>query len=395
MKRFSPIIITLLAATFITRFSMFMVMPFLSIYLINTYHYSAFQIGIILSVAGVVAIILSMTSGSIIDRFNKRYVIYFGLVIGILSYLVFPMIHTFPGFILFSITSTISNTLVEPTYRVLIAEFTTDADKKLIFNIRYYLINVAAAIGPYLSSQIQWVGINNLFYIVVAALIINLLLFIYIFNKNDLNLKKNQTMNNIPFFNMMYIFKQDKAFLYLVIGDIFIVFGYSQMMSSLSIYLSKIYPYATAIHHYAILTLVNSIAVISLQYFVYKIGKHIKTSTSIIIGAILLPLGLILVGISPGLLNLCIAMFILTVGEIFVFTMWDLRIDELSPKALKGSYYALTGLTGISRIIAPLVGGLLIDTISNGFLIWGVLGGITYISVYFFLKSAKLIPAKH
>ncbi|MCU7557994.1 MFS transporter [Macrococcus capreoli] len=395
MKRFSPIIITLLAATFITRFSMFMVMPFLSIYLINTYHYSAFQIGIILSVAGVVAIILSMTSGSIIDRFNKRYVIYFGLVIGILSYLAFPMIHTFPGFILFSITSTISNTLVEPTYRVLIAEFTADADKKLIFNIRYYLINVAAAIGPYLSSQIQWVGINNLFYIVVAALIINLLLFIYIFNKNDLNLKTTQTMNNIPFFNMMYIFKQDKAFLYLVIGDIFIVFGYTQMMSSLSIYLSKIYPYATAIHHYAILTLVNSIAVISLQYFVYKIGKHIKTSTSIIIGAILLPLGLILVGISPGLLNLCIAMFILTIGEIFVFTMWDLRIDELSPKALKGSYYALTGLTGISRIIAPLVGGLLIDTISNGFLIWGLLGGITYISVFFFLKSAKLIPAKH
>ncbi|MGK0576448.1 MFS transporter [Macrococcus capreoli] len=395
MKRFSPIILTLLAATFITRFSMFMVMPFLSIYLINTYHYSAFQIGIILSVAGVVAIILSMTSGSIIDRFNKRYVIYFGLVIGILSYLAFPMIHTFPGFILFSITSTISNTLVEPTYRVLIAEFTADADKKLIFNIRYYLINVAAAIGPYLSSQIQWVGINNLFYIVVAALIINLLLFIYIFNKNDLNLKTNQTVNNIPFFNMMYIFKQDKAFLYLVIGDIFIVFGYTQMMSSLSIYLSKIYPYQTAIHHYAILTLVNSIAVIILQYFVYKIGQHIKTSTSIIIGAILLPLGLILVGISPGLLNLCIAMFILTVGEIFVFTMWDLRIDELSPKALKGSYYALTGLTGISRIIAPLVGGLLIDTISNGFLIWGLLGGITYISVYFFLKSAKLTPAKH
>ncbi|WP_414046689.1 MFS transporter [Macrococcus equi] len=199
MKRFSPIIITLLVATFITRFSMFMVMPFLSIYLINTYHYSGLQIGIILSVAGIVAIILSMTSGSIIDRFNKRYVIYFGLMIGILSYLAFPMIHTFFGFILFSITSTISNTLVEPTYRVLIAEFTADADKKLIFNIRYYLINVAAAIGPYLSSQIQWVGINNLFYIVVAALFINLLLFIYIFNKNNLNLKTNQTVNNIPF----------------------------------------------------------------------------------------------------------------------------------------------------------------------------------------------------
>lgn len=394
MKRFSPIIITLLAATFIARFSMLMVMPFLSIYLINTYHYSGFQIGIILSVAGVVAIILSMTSGSVIDRFNKRHVIYFGLIIGILSYLAFPMIHTFPGFILFSITSTIGNTLVEPTYRVLITQFTADEDKKLIFNIRYYLINVAAAIGPFLSSQIQWVGIDKLFYIVVVALFNNLLLFIYIFNKNNINLKNNQSMQHIPFFNMIYIFKQDKAFLYLVLGNIFIVFGYTQMMTSLSIYLSKIYPYATAIHHYAILTLVNSIAVILLQFFVYKIGQHIKTSTSIIIGAILLPLGLILVGISPALLSLCISMFILTVGEIFVFTMWDLRIDELSPKEMKGSYYALTGLTGISRIIAPLVGGLLIDTFTNGLLIWGLLGGITYISVIFFIKSAKITPVK-
>lgn len=394
MKRFSPIILALLAATFIARFSLLMVMPFLSIYLINTYHYSGFQIGIILSVAGIVAIILSMTSGSVIDRMNKRHVIYFGLIIGILSYLSFPMIHSFPGFILFSITSTIGNTLVEPTYRVLITQFTADEHKKLIFNIRYYLINVAAAMGPYISSQIQWVGIEKLFYIVVAALLINLVMFIVIFNKYDIDLKNKQSLTHIPFFNMMFIFKQDKAFLYLILGNIFIVFGYTQMMTSLSIYLSKIYPYATAIHHYAILTLVNAIAVICLQIVVYKIGQHIKTSTSIITGAILLPLGLILVGISPDLFNLCIAMFILTIGEIFVFTMWDLRIDELSPQSMKGSYYALTGLTGISRIIAPLAGGLLIDNLSNGFLIWTILGGVTYLSVFFFIKSAKITPVK-
>lgn len=186
--------------------------------------------------AGIVAIILSMTSGSVIDRFNKRHVIYFGLLIGILSYLAFPMIHSFPGFILFSITSTIGNTLVEPTYRVLITQFTADEHKKLIFNIRYYLINVAAAMGPYISSQIQWVGIEKLFYIVVAALLINLVMFIVIFNKYDIDLKNKQSMTHIPFFNMMFIFKQDKAFLYLILGNIFIVFGYTQMMTSLSIY---------------------------------------------------------------------------------------------------------------------------------------------------------------
>lgn len=390
MKRFSPIISSLLLATFLARFSVFLVMPFLSIYLMKTYHYTGFQIGLILSTSGVVAIILSMTSGSVIDRFNKRHVIYFGLIIGILSYGLFPMIHTFLGFIIFSITSTIGATLVDPTYRVLISKFTDDHNRKFIFNIRYYLINVAAAISPYIASQILWIGIQQLFYIVAAALIFNLCLFIFIFNKYQINLKDTHDLQNVPFFNMLYIFKEDKSFLYLVLGNIFIVFGYTQMSATLSMYLGKIYNYQTSIHYYAVLMIVNAVVVIVGQYFVYRIGEHIKTSTAIMIGAILLPLGLALFGVSNHLYALGFGMFVLTVGEMFVFTMWDIRIDELSPTALKGSYYALTGLTGISRIIAPLFGGLLIDWTTNGLFIWGAIGLITYLSLPMFYKSKQL-----
>ena len=393
MKRFSPIISSLLLATFLARFSVFLVMPFLSIYLMKTYHYTGFQIGLILSTSGVVAIILSMTSGSVIDRFNKRHVIYFGLIIGILSYGLFPMIHTFLGFIIFSITSTIGATLVDPTYRVLISKFTDDHNRKFIFNIRYYLINVAAAISPYIASQILWIGIQQLFYIVAAALIFNLCLFIFIFNKYQINLKDTHDLQHVPFFNMLYIFKEDKAFLYLVLGNIFIVFGYTQMSATLSMYLGKIYDYQTSIHYYAVLMIVNAVVVIVGQYFVYRIGEHIKTSTAIMIGAILLPLGLALFGVSNHLYALGFGMLVLTVGEMFVFTMWDIRIDELSPTALKGSYYALTGLTGISRIIAPLFGGLLIDWSTNGLFIWGIIGLITYLSLPMFYKSKQIKPS--
>lgn len=393
MKRFSPIISSLLLATFLARFSVFLVMPFLSIYLMKTYHYTGFQIGLILSTSGVVAIILSMTSGSVIDRFNKRHVIYFGLIIGILSYGLFPMIHTFLGFIIFSITSTIGATLVDPTYRVLISKFTDDHNRKFIFNIRYYLINVAAAISPYIASQILWIGIQQLFYIVAAALIFNLCLFIFIFNKYQINLKDTHDLQNVPFFNMLYIFKEDKSFLYLVLGNIFIVFGYTQMSATLSMYLGKIYDYQTSIHYYAVLMIVNAVVVIVGQYFVYRIGEHIKTSTAIMIGAILLPLGLALFGVSNHLYALGFGMLVLTVGEMFVFTMWDIRIDELSPTALKGSYYALTGLTGISRIIAPIFGGLLIDCTTSGVFIWGVIGLITYLSLPMFYKSKQIKPS--
>ncbi|ULG74486.1 MFS transporter [Macrococcus brunensis] len=91
MKKLPSIIYILLLATFLAKVSLFLATPFLSIYLMENYHYSGTQIGIILSVAGIGSILMSLSAGSLIDRFNKERVIYTGLVITILSYAAFSL----------------------------------------------------------------------------------------------------------------------------------------------------------------------------------------------------------------------------------------------------------------------------------------------------------------
>ena len=55
MLKLPKIIYTLLIATFLERFSYFLIIPFLSIYLSKKYDYSGFQIGIVISLFAITA----------------------------------------------------------------------------------------------------------------------------------------------------------------------------------------------------------------------------------------------------------------------------------------------------------------------------------------------------
>ncbi|ULG74487.1 MFS transporter [Macrococcus brunensis] len=301
----------------------------------------------------------------------------------------FHWIHSFAGFILFSFISTVGASLVDPTYRVLITQYTPQEMKKLVFNIRYYLINIAAAIGPLLAAQLLFLGMARLFYAVSITFTINLLLFVILFRRFQLS-PVASSEEKIPFFNVLYIFKKNRTFLFLVLGDIFIVFGYTQMSTTLSQYFGHIFDYQAAVKNYAFLLLVNAVTVLTCQYFIFRIGNIIKTSIAMMIGAFLLPTGLLFFGLSSNIVILAVAMFIFTIGEMLLFTMWDIRIDEISEPHLKGSYYSLTGLVGISRIIAPLIGDLLLDTVENGLLLFSILAAISYCAIYFFRASGDM-----
>ncbi|SRF58170.1 Major Facilitator Superfamily [Staphylococcus aureus] len=72
MFQFSKIIYLLLIVTFIERFSHFLIIPFLSIYLIQSFNYSSIEIGIILSTSGVTALIFSFILAPLLGRINKK-----------------------------------------------------------------------------------------------------------------------------------------------------------------------------------------------------------------------------------------------------------------------------------------------------------------------------------
>lgn len=389
MFKLPTIIYTLFVATFLERFSYFLIIPFLSIYLSKNFEYSGFKIGIVISMFAITALFMSFIAAPYIDRVNKKVIIYLGLFLSTSSFFSFSFINNFLGFVIFSIINSTGNSLLSPTYKTLIANYSSESKKHIIFNIRYYIINISSTLAPLLSTQLQKLGVHIICNMIVLAYFINASIFSYTFFKGNNNMKNTNTKRKSPFLNYFSIFYKNKTFLFLVIGQILFVFGYTLMSSILPQYFAINKTESEASELFGFLLSINGITVITCQYLVFKFSKITSITYSITVGAILLPIGLFLLGTLDNIILLSVAMIIFTLGEMLVYTMIDIRIDEISEPQHKGSYYSLSGLQNIGSLLAPLIGGILLDHINNGILLFSILSIISVMSVIFFKISHR------
>ncbi|MFF2754709.1 MFS transporter [Psychrobacillus sp. NPDC058041] len=388
-SKFNVVTSTILASIFIARFGTFLVLPYLTLFLLDEFHYTGVQIGTIISTLALSNLIMSFFVGPYIDKFPKNKVIITGLIGYLACYLYFPFINQYAGFILFAAVLGLSQAIVEPTYRVLLSLYTEPENRRLIFNIRYFLINISAAIAPLTSVYFQQFGMDKLFFIVGFIFFINIITFAIIFKKFPMK-KVEAKLKKVSIFQSFYVFKKDYTFLVFILALIFITFGYSQFDSTFSQYLGITFNYEKAIQYFAWLITTNAITVIVIQYFVYRLGEIISTTTSLIIGSVLLSAGLFFFGQSEHILMLIIAMIIFTAGEVLVFTMVDIHIDGMCEEHEKGTYFALSGVKSIGKIAGPSMGGFLLDSLNGGAMVFIIISVITMLSIPSFYLSNKM-----
>ncbi|MEK4487679.1 MFS transporter [Psychrobacillus sp. FSL H8-0484] len=388
-SKFNVVTSTILVSIFIARFGTFLVLPYLTLFLLNEFHYSGVQIGTIISTLALSNLIMSFFVGPYIDKFPKNKVIITGLIGYLGCYLYFPFIDQYAGFIVFAAILGASQAIVEPTYRVLLSLYTEPENRRLIFNIRYFLINISAAIAPLTSVYFQQFGMEKLFFAVGFIFFINILTFAIIFKKYPIK-QVAPNPNKSSIFQSFHVFKKDYAFGIFVLALIFISFGYSQFDSTFSQYLGKTFHHELAIQYFAWLITTNAITVLVIQYFVYKLGETISTTTSLMIGSGLLSVGLFFFGLSEHIFILIISMIIFTTGEVLVFTMVDIHLDGMCADHEKGTYFALSGVKSIGGIAGPILGGVLLDSLDSGVLVFTIIGFITLLAIPSFYFSSKI-----
>ncbi|MFJ7827975.1 MFS transporter [Psychrobacillus sp. NPDC096623] len=388
-SKFNAVTSTILISIFIARFGTFLVLPYLTLFLLEEFHYSGMQIGTIISMLALSNLVMSFIVGPYIDKYPKNKVIIIGLVGYLVCYFYFPFIEHYAGFIAFAALLGASQAVVEPTYRVLLSLYTEPQNRRLIFNIRYFLINISAAIAPLTSVYFQQYGMENLFFIVGLIFLLNIGTFVIIFKKYPLKQEFiNKTKPSI--FQSFYVFKKDAGFTIFVLALIFISFGYSQFDSTFSQYLGKSFDHELAIQYFAWLITTNAITVLVIQYFVYKLGEWMSTTTSLMIGSGLLSIGLFFFGQSGYILWLMVAMVIFTAGEVLVFTMVDIHLDGMCEDREKGTYFALSGVKSVGRIAGPGLGGFLLDMMSSGAMVFFIISFVTLLAIPSFYYSSKI-----
>ncbi|QED46497.1 MDR family MFS transporter [Cytobacillus dafuensis] len=365
LKNLHPLVWNIVIGTVFGRMATSMSIPFLAIYLTKVKGVSATETGLIIAVSSLVGIATSFFGGYFSDRFGRKRVLLISIFIWSFVFIGFGIVEAIWGFFLMNALNGFCRSVFEPASRALLADLTEAKNRLIIFNLRYTAINVGVIFGPLLGFYLGSSETTFAFFIAAAVYALYGVSLLITYQKTSIKTGPKENVsagNHVKLVEALRITKSDSILLWSLIGFILTITGYSQLSSTLPQYLSNTPLIENGAKTFSILLALNAVTVITIQYPLLTIGKKYSPLTSIMLGSILTSLGLMGFGLAKGMLSWVIVMILFTAGEVLMFSMTDLFMDNIAKPHLRGTYFGAMGFTQIGNVIGPALGGFLLDT---------------------------------
>lgn len=393
LKKLHPISLHIIIGTFFARTATFMTIPFLSIYLTKVKGVSAVETGMIIGTSAFVSLFSGFIGGYLSDRFGRKNVMIASVWLWSLVFIGFAVANHVIFFFLLNALNGICRSFFEPSSRALLSDVTKQEHKLLVFNLRYAAINVGAAIGPLLGLKMGSASSTSAFWLTAAIYMMYGLSLWWMFQRQSIASFSQQAETRVTLRKACAILADDKIFLLGMIGITLGVAGYSQFNSTVPQYISS---YNDGIKLFSYLIVVNAITVLIAQYPVSRIGKIYSPVLSIALGTVTVGVGLCLFGLFHHPFLLVVAMVVFTIGEVMMFTMTDLFVDQIAKPHMKGLYFGAMGFTSIGNAFGPALGGFLFTVfgVSQGSYLFTSLALLSFLGFPFLLYVAYLLKEK-
>ncbi|MBP9569852.1 MAG: MFS transporter, partial [Aeromonadaceae bacterium] len=198
-------------------------------------------------------------------------------------------------------------------------------------------------------------------------------------------------LSSLGFADTLRVLARDRAFLLLTLGNVLTMFVYAHFQSTLDLYLMRLsIPDIAAL--ITQLLLINSLTIVFLQLPLVQWLARFSAGERIRIGTLLFALAQLGFWFTPisWPMGWLLSAFVLSVGEVILFPALNLRVDELAPPHLRGSYVGAASLYLLGSASAPILGGLIIDQLDGRWLF--VLCIILCAIAYGFYKRSENRP---
>lgn len=361
--------------SFVNRCTYSATLPFIALYL--TDQLNARIAGLFLASIVFVQFLSNIWGGYFVDQFPRKKMLIFGSFTEALSLIfmwltvVNSWIYLFMAtFILFTIFSAFRR----PSMSALVQDSATEENKKLLYRMDYWLINLSLAIGALLGGLFYNEHKSWLFFAsAMVALILSFLYMKYIEETNNFIRKKEHKNVFVDLFIAYQTVVKDKRFVLMVIGTMFI--ATVELMTSTyvavrlhknfdTIYLSGFE--ITGVRMFTIINLVNTITVITFSLLVGKWLEKFKVSRILGFGLLMYAIGYAVLTSANMWWLIIIAVLIATFGEMIFAPIKSAEMLTLIPKEKRGTYNTFSSFTFSGA-----------QLLSNGSLILG-----TYLNPY-------------
>lgn len=361
--------------------------PFFALFVTARFGVGLTQVGLMLGTMSAGGIVGGLLGGWMTDRFGRKNLMLFGLLVSGLFSVTIIFIKNFSTLFLAAAIIGVLGNMSGPARQAMMVDILPENKRASGFGVMRVVFNLTVAIGPLIGGLVADRSFNLLFIGDAITSAITFFILLKFLPETKPSKVEKPEEDNKPDIKGYSTVLRDKNYVLLLI---FIMLSFAvlmQMLSTLSVYMRDVHGFPNKYYGY-ILSL-NAVMVVALQFWVSRKSEKYPPLIAMAIGSVFATIGYSLFGFVKGIWLFALAMAILTFGEMVLDPMSQSIAARFAPEDQRGRYMAALGFSiSIPNLATPYLAGLMIDNYDPNW-IWytcGIIGIVTIIG-YLWLNT--------
>ncbi|MCH7588067.1 MAG: MFS transporter [Chloroflexi bacterium] len=381
----------LTVASFIDRLGGTLIFPFFSLYITQKFNVGLSQAGVLLGIFSISSLVGSMIGGGLTDKFGRRNLVLFGLIVSALSSLSMGLVNDLNLFYILAVFVGLFSDVSGPAYQAMIADILEEDKRAEGYGMLRVVMNMAWIVGPAIGGLLASRSFLLLFILdAITSLITAAIVYRMI---PETKPQTDEDAESVTLLQTMQGYMQvfsDKLYTLFILISILIGAVYMQMYSSLSVFLRDVY--GIPAQGFGALISINAGTVVVLQFWVTRKTKRYPIMLMMALGTAFYLVGFTAYGFVSTYTFFLIAMLVITVGEMITVPLSQTIAARFAPEDMRGRYMAVFGLSwAIPSTFAPWAAGMIMDNYDPNW-IWyssGILAGVAILGYFALHLSTK------
>jgi MFS family permease len=359
----------LTGATFIDRVGGALLFPFFALYVTDHFGVGMTEVGILFAIFSVANLIGGVIGGALTDKLGRKWMLMFGLVTSASSSLLMPFVDQLVVFYGFGAVVGLLAMAGGPAQQAMVADILPEEKRAEGYGLQRVSMNLAVAIGPAIGGLLATRSYLLLFIMDAVTSIITAVIVYYALPETRPQVEElaeqESLVQSIKGYRAVI---QDTLFMTFWLISTLTVLAYSQINSTLSVYLRDVHHLSA--QSYGYLLSLNAAMVVLFQFWVTRRVSKYPAMLMMAAGSALYAIGFGMIGFVGGFALFAVAVIIFTIGEMTIVPVAQALVARLAPEDKRGRYMAVYGFTwSLPFAVGPLLAGLIMDNL-NPDLVW-------------------------
>ncbi len=364
-----------------------MVWPFLLIYAGGKLGLPLSAVASLISINAGVGLFASFLAGTLADRIGRKAVMVVSLAMIGVAYFFLVQAETYLQFALLMGLVGLSNPLYQVGADAMLADMIPSHQRTDAYAINRIANNAAFGIGPAIGGFLASTSYNLAFYGAATGFTVYAVIWLLFAREtlgSALSERETSTLAEpaaaeseaAQSNGYLRVFKDRRYMAFVALSAIGLT-APSMLWILMPVYAKTNFNVPEVLYGWIPTT--NAVMCVFIQYLVTNVTRKHKTLPVTAIGMLVYALGVGSVALMTGFWGFWLSMVILTLGELILVPTASKYVADIAPSDLRGRYMSLYWFGwGMSRTVAPLIGGYLNDNISpRAIWIGGLLFGLT------------------